>query len=88
MAKDAEIYVKNCITCNRNKPIKSKPQGLLLPLQIPNAPWTSLSVDFMTDLPPSAGYDCIMKVVDRFTKWSEFFPCHKKLKLKILLRFS
>ena len=79
MAKDVEIYVKNCITFNRTKPINSKPQDLLSPLQIPDAPWTSLSVDFITDLPPSAGYDCIMVVVDRFTKWSEFFPCHKTI---------
>ena len=74
-----ETFILNCLTCCCTKPINTKPQGLLNPLQPPKAPWSSLSVDFITDLPPFAGYDCIMVVVGRFTKWSEFFPCHKTI---------
>ena len=35
------------------KAIIIKPYGLLSPLPIPDSPWSSISVDFITQLPPS-----------------------------------
>ena len=32
-------------------------------------------MDFITDLPPSKGFDTILTVVDRFTKMDQIFPC-------------
>ena len=48
-------------------------QGMLVsdklqPLQVPFAAWTSISTDFITQLPESEGRTEIMVVVDRFTK--------------------
>ena len=51
--------------------------GKLQPLDIPNMPWVDVSVDFITDLPLSNGYDLILVVVDRFSKEVEFIPCNK-----------
>jgi hypothetical protein len=31
-------------------------------------------MDFMVSLPPSKGFDAIMKVVDRFNKMTHFIP--------------
>jgi hypothetical protein len=45
---------------------------LLQPLEIPYAAWTSISTDFITQLPESQGYTQIMVVVDRFTKMAHF----------------
>ena len=67
LKKSVHSKIITCISCNRNKPSLSKPAGLLKPLEIPSGPWSSLSVDFITDLPSSNGYDSIMVVVDRFT---------------------
>jgi hypothetical protein len=32
-------------------------------------------MDFITDLPPSQGFDAIFTVVDHFTKMTHFLPC-------------
>ena len=51
-----------------------KPYGLLNPLPVPDQPWTSISVDFITQLPPSKGFTAICVFVDRFTKMAHFAP--------------
>jgi hypothetical protein len=51
--------------------------GLLQPLPTPDGPWKSISLDFITDLPPSEGFGAILTVVDRFTKMTHFIPCTK-----------
>ena len=75
MRKDCNSYVKSCTICARAKPTHRKPAGLLQPLSIPPRPWHSLSMDFITNLPLVDGKDCILVVVDRFTKMSHFIPC-------------
>ena len=40
-------------------------------------PWVDVSVDFITDLPLSNGFDSILMVVDRFSKETKFIPCNK-----------
>ena len=37
------------------------------------------AMDFITDLPPSKGFDSILTVVDQFTKMSHFLPCVKSI---------
>ena len=46
--------------------------GLLQPLDIPGGPWESISTDFIEGLPRSEGKDCIMVIMDRFTKYNRF----------------
>jgi hypothetical protein len=67
-------YVTGCDTCQRNKGTNHKPYGLLNPLPVPDQPWTSISVDFITQLPPSKGFTAICVFVDRFTKMAHFVP--------------
>ncbi|PRP72900.1 retrotransposable element protein, partial [Planoprotostelium fungivorum] len=49
--------------------------GLLQPLEVPSDRWTSVTIDFMVELPECQGFNAIMVVVDRFTKMSHFIPC-------------
>jgi len=65
-------YVRSCTTCQQAKAPRHARFGLLSPLQVPYAPWSATSVDFITQLPNSAGYTQIMVVVDRFTKMTHF----------------
>ena len=65
-------YVSTCDMCLRTKMIKQPPTGELHPLLIPDAPWDTISVDFITELPESNGQDSIMVVVDSVTKRSHF----------------
>lgn len=82
LKSEIQRSLMSCLSCQRNKPSNSKHSGLLMPLQIPEAPWNSISVDFITDLPISGGFDSIMVVVDCFTKWAEFYPCNKRITAK------
>ncbi|KAH0603186.1 uncharacterized protein H6S33_008190, partial [Morchella sextelata] len=50
--------------------------GVLRPLPIPAQPWQEVSMDFVTGLPESEGYDAIMVVVDRLTKMRHLLPCN------------
>ena len=65
-------YVRSCDECQHNKSPRHARYGLLQPLQIPFAAWTSISTDFITHLPESQGHTQIMVVVDRFTKMAHF----------------
>ena len=71
---DVEQYVKSCVTCQQNRTQFRKEAGLLRPMSIPTKCWESVSMDFMTHLPESKGFDSIMVVVDRVSKMAHFVP--------------
>jgi hypothetical protein len=52
---------------------------LTTPSSIPNRPWQLISLDFITDLPISNGFDTILTVVDHFTKMTHLLPCTKDI---------
>ena len=72
-------YVRSCDSCQRNKVVRHAPFGLLNPLPIPAKPWSSVSLDWITDLPPSLYQDAILVVVDRLTKMAIFIPTTKSM---------
>ena len=65
-------YMSTCDMCLHMKSIRQPPTRELHPLPIPNAPWDTISVNFITELLESNGKDAIMVVVDSMTKWSHF----------------
>nr|XP_031857102.1 uncharacterized protein CI109_007532 [Kwoniella shandongensis]KAA5524173.1 hypothetical protein CI109_007532 [Kwoniella shandongensis] len=79
LRRDVELYIKGCAICQRNKPVRQKPHGLLQSLEVPNLPWSAISMDFVEELPKSKGYNSILVVVDRLTKWAVFIPTTTKL---------
>ena len=79
MRETIKRYIKNCDTCQRSKAVRHEPYGLLQPNEVPDQPWQSITMDFITDLPNSNGYDTILVVIDRLTKMSHFIPCRKDL---------
>ncbi|EKD03262.1 retrotransposon nucleocapsid protein [Trichosporon asahii var. asahii CBS 8904] len=74
---DSDEYVKGCIDCQRTKHSRTKATGLLRPLPVPDRAWVDISLDHLTGLGQSKGYDAVLVVVDRFTKMAVFVPCHK-----------
>lgn len=79
MTEDINKYVRGCRKCQQTKIFPAKPQGELHPNEIPHKPFQIISVDFLTDLPSSQGYDSIMIVVDRFSKRVYTAPCNKTI---------
>ena len=78
MYEDIELYVKTCLVCQQDKVEQGRTPGLLEPLPMPERPWESISMDFITCLPKSKGCDNIMAVVDRFSKYGVFIPVPTK----------
>jgi hypothetical protein len=72
---DVEEYVKSCDICQRTKVPRHGYAGLLNPLPVASKRWSSVTMDFITELPECEGHTSIMVVVDRFTKMAHFIPC-------------
>ena len=68
-------FVRNCHTCQHSRTPRHAPCGVLRLLPIPDRPWQDITMDFVTGLPTSQGYDAIWVVVDRLTKARHFVPC-------------
>ncbi|CAA9373459.1 hypothetical protein AVDCRST_MAG94-4350 [uncultured Leptolyngbya sp.] len=83
MVEEVKEYVKSCTMCSRIKPARHKPYGLLQPLPAPRGPWTDITMDFVTGLPPSKrrreAFDAILVVVDRYTKMAHYIPTRKTI---------
>lgn len=77
MKDDVNEYVSACPVCLANKVDNQRPQGLLHPLPIARRPWSHVSLDFVTGLPISNGFNTVLVVVDRFSKMSRFVPLQK-----------
>ena len=79
MRKTIARYLANCDTCGRIKPVRYAPYGLLKPMQVPVARWSSVSMDFITGLPKSRPqqHDAILAIVDRLTKMAHYIPTHE-----------
>ena len=77
MDQDTREFVNACPVCNQHKVSHQAPAGLLQPLPVPHRPWSHISLDFVTGLPPSQGHTAILTVVDRFSKMAHFIPLPK-----------
>ena len=79
MAQETREYVASCESCQRNKPSRQPPTGLLQPLPIPAQNWESISMDFAGPFPRTArGFDMITVFVDRLSKQVHFAASHSK----------
>lgn len=85
MSQDVSEYVKGCDICQRTKARRTKSAGEMQALTQPSKPFESITMDFITDLPPSTDSttgrvaDSLLVIVDRYTKEAEYIPCLKTI---------
>ena len=78
-------FVRNCRTCGKSAIWRDKSHGLLKPLPIPSRPWSEISWDFISPLPPSpipypatkSLATSILVITDRLTKGCILIPMEK-----------
>jgi hypothetical protein len=74
LKKSVQQFVSVCSVCLQAKPDRSPYPGLLQPLPVPAGAWQTISLDFVEGLPISGGMNCVLVVVDKFSKFSHFIP--------------
>jgi transposase InsO family protein len=72
MKADVHDFVTACQVCQQAKPDRSKLPELLQPLPVPDHAWKIVSLDFIEGLPVSEGFNCILVVVELFSKYAHF----------------
>jgi len=71
-------FVRSCPECQQNKASRYQPYRLSSPLELPYAPWQSIAMDFIMELPTSEACDQLWVVIDRFTKMAHFLAFRKE----------
>jgi transposase InsO family protein len=74
MKQQVKNFVAACTVCQQAKSERVAYPGLLEPLKVPDGAWQVVTMDFINGLPKSSGYDCIMVVVDKFSRYAHFIP--------------
>jgi hypothetical protein len=70
-------FISNCVTCQTSKTSTQQPFGLLHPHDVPPAAWHTVSMDFITDLPPTPSpnvKNALFVIVDKLTKLTHIVP--------------
>ena len=72
MKRQIQSYVAAYPVYYKNKYSTFSPSFLLQPLLIPQQVWEDISLDFIKGLPKSEGWDTILVVGDRLSKYAHF----------------
>ena len=72
MTSNIRRYVEGCDLCQRMKNRTEEVAGKLKLNEVPEKPWSHLTVDFITKLPIVARKDVILVVCDWLSKMTHF----------------
>jgi hypothetical protein len=79
MKQDVEEYVHTCLICQQDKTNTRMRARIVATFTDSERPWMSVSMDFITQLLMVQGYNEILVMVDRFSKYVVFIvtkmPC-------------
>ncbi|TQW04488.1 retrotransposable element [Cordyceps javanica] len=68
MRRRVAAYVKTCPECQKSLPRRSLPYGDMQPVDMPKFPFATVCLDFVTGLPLDDGVDCLLVIVDKFSR--------------------
>ena len=82
-------YVKGCATCQQNKPDTQMKKPPLFPIEPKKGahPFETITIDWITKLPTSAGFDSILTITNHdCSKAVLFIPCQEAMGTKDLAK--
>jgi len=82
MKEDIRSYIQGCATCQSSKPRTTgeKPPPSPISTEHPDVPFGTITMDFITKLPLSEGYDTILTITDHdCSKAALLFPCKETI---------
>lgn len=77
--QDVITFCQSCDSCQRTKISTQPPAGNLVPLPIPDRPWSVIGIDLIVKLPLSSSYDSVLVITDHLTKGAHFIPCNESM---------
>ena len=82
---DVRSYVKECATCQRAKSSTQKVFGRMLAIAAPENNGEVITMDVIGPVEPSNGYNAILVVVDKRSKWTIAIPTTSQLSSRELI---
>ena len=79
MTRDIKKFVSTCPVCQKIKHAQHLPYRLLQPIPISTQPFKVVTMDFITKLPESQGFNSIFVLICKLTKYAFFVPCDTNL---------
>ena len=79
ISREIKKFVNTCDICQKTKLRRHRPMGLLQPIPIPSQPFEVVSMDFILELPISEGFDNILVIIDKLTKYAIFVPTSTRI---------
>lgn len=73
MAKDINKWSRECPSCQSAK-VSRHTHPEMCPEDNPSRRFSALHIDIVGPLPPSRGFNYLLTVIDRATRWPEAFP--------------
>jgi len=86
VTRDVGRYMEGCDMCQRIKNRTEAPAEKLKLSEVPERPWTYLTVDFITKLPLIAGKNAILVICDRLSKMTHFVATIEEMSAEGLAR--
>jgi Integrase zinc binding domain len=80
-----KVYIQGCSVCQSTKSGTMRPKVPLVPIspQQTHVPFGTITLDLITNLPESKGYDLILTITDHdCSKAAIFIPYHKSIDSK------
>lgn len=77
--QDVINFCRSCDSCQRTRISTQARSGELVPLPIPDRPWSVIGINFIVKLPLSSSFDSIFVITDHLTKGAHFIPCNESM---------
>lgn len=77
MQMDKLKFISVCRSCQQvNRDLRPR-QGSMMPLPVPERPWSTIGIDFIVKLPVSSGFDSVMVIVNHYSKALHFIAARE-----------